>query len=455
MDKFKKLKLDEKLLKAIEDLKFSEPSEIQAKTIPLVIEGKDVIGGSATGSGKTLAFSAGIIQNVKSGHGIQALILTPTRELADQITKNMRLFAKYHEVNILEIYGGVSMGPQVRNLPKAEIVVGTPGRILDLLEQRYLKLEFLKYLVLDEADRMFDMGFIDDVEKIIKQCPTERQTLLFSATINQDVQRLSKVYMKNPTSVSVESYVDASKLHQVYYDVDQNQKFSLLVHLLKKEHKGLVMVFCNTRRNTDFLAHNLSRYGLNAMAIHGGLQQNRRNQIMESFHKNQVFILVCTDVAARGLDIKNVSHVYNYDLPPSSTDYIHRIGRTARAGKEGIAVNLVSPRDYDNFAKVKEDDSLNIPVAEFPEGVEALYVNFHLTGNGRSDDRRGGGRGGGRGSYGGRSGGSSGRGGSYGRRDSGGGSRGGRGRDSGSRRPSGNGRSRSDRSGSSGSRRRY
>ena len=222
---------------------------------------------------------------------------------------------------------------------------------------------------------MFDMGFINDVEDIIGHCPKERQTLMFSATINQDIDHIVKKHMKNPVEVSVESYVDASKLKQVYYDVEKNVKFSLLVHLLKSEPAGLVMVFCNTRHNTDFVADNLNSSGIDAMAIHGGLSQEKKNRIMEKFHTGKVLVLVCTDVAARGLDIKNVSHVYNYDIPKTSEEYIHRIGRTARAGKEGIAINLVSERDYENFRRVLEDDSIKPEPVEVPE-VQRVLVNL-------------------------------------------------------------------------------
>ena len=339
MEKFRNLKLSKGILKAIEEANFKEPSEIQEKTIPLVLEGKDVLGSSATGSGKTLAFAVGIIEKVEKGKGVQALIVTPTRELAEQVARHLRMFSKHFELNVKEIYGGVSIIPQIKNLERADIVVGTPGRILDHLDRRTLNLKNVKVLVLDEADRMLDMGFINDVEKIIRACPEERQTLLFSATIYSDIKRIAKHYMKNPISVEVGSYVDPSKLKEIFYDVPQDKKFSLIVHLLKKETNGFVMVFCNTRRNTDMVVKNLVRYGIYAMAIHGGLAQNRRNDILKAFHSHEVLILVCTDVAARGLDIKNISHVYNYDIPKTSTEYIHRIGRTARAGKEGIAVS--------------------------------------------------------------------------------------------------------------------
>lgn len=439
MEKFKELGINEELLKIIRDEKYTEPTEIQKETIPMVIAGKDVIARAATGSGKTLAFGAGLIQKAVRGNGVQALIMTPTRELAEQVSQVLRNFSKHFGLHVTEVYGGVGYSPQIAKLKTAEIVVGTPGRILDHLRQGTLNLKGLKTLVLDEADRMLDMGFIKDITTIVDQCPKDRQTLLFSATISPDIQHMSKRYMIAPTFVSVESYVDASKLAQTYYDVPTNQKFSLLVHLLKQERTGLVMVFCNTRRNADFIGRNLKRERINAVIIHGGLSQNRRTNVMELFSSNEATILICTDVAARGLDIKNVSHVYNYDLPTSPNDYIHRIGRTARAGKEGMAVSLVSGRDYENFRNILEDDSLKIKQEDLPE-FPPVFVKFHD--DGEDEGRGGGGRrfgGGQRGGYrgGGRSGG----------RDSGrsggsrfGGSRGGsRGGSSGSRGRSGRG----------------
>ncbi|MDP3882289.1 MAG: DEAD/DEAH box helicase [Nanoarchaeota archaeon] len=390
--KFKELGLNNKILKVIEELKFKEPSEIQEKSIPTILQGKDVIGKSATGSGKTLAFAAGIIEKIQAGKGIQALILTPTRELAEQVSKSFKLFSKYYQANVLEVYGGVSINPQIENLRDAEIVVGTPGRILDHLERRTLDLSKVRFLVLDEADRMLDMGFIEDVQKIIELCPQERQTLLFSATISPDIENIANHYMKHPEYVEVASHVDPTKLKQVLYDVPNNLKFSLLVHLLKQEREGLVMVFCNTRRNADMIEKNLRRYALNAVVIHGGLAQNRRNAIMGQFHSGEVGILICTDVAARGLDIKGVSHIYNYDSPGSSTDYIHRIGRTARAGKEGKAINLVSPRDFANFRRVCEGIPFSITHEPIPQNLEPLAVRFEMSGReGRSGGFRSGG----------------------------------------------------------------
>jgi len=391
MERFRKLGLSNEMISLVEKAKFTEPSEIQTKAIPLIMEGKDVIGGSATGSGKTFAFGAPIIDKIQPNQGLQALILTPTRELAEQITKVLYHFSEHKQLEVIPIYGGVSINPQISHLKYAEIVVGTPGRILDHLERKTINLSKVKILVLDEADRMFDMGFINDVEDIISHCPKERQTLMFSATINPDIDHLVKRHMKSPVSIEVENHVDPSLLKQVYYDVEKNVKFSLLVHLLKKEQTGLVMVFCNTRHNTDFVADNLNKSGIDAMAIHGGLSQDKRNRIMEKFHAGRVYVLVCTDVAARGLDIKNVSHVYNYDAPKTSDEYIHRIGRTARAGKEGIAVSLISERDYDNFRHVLQDDSIKPEQVEVPQ-VEKIWIEIPKR-FGRDRDNRGGGRG--------------------------------------------------------------
>ena len=367
MESFRKLGLSEQLLKLLEEEGFRKPSEIQEKVIPLVLNGKDVIGGSATGSGKTLAFGAGIIERIQKDKGLQVLILTPTRELAEQVGGVFARFSRYKQLNVAIVYGGVNINHQIRDLRNSEIVVGTPGRIIDHMERGTINLSDLKIIVLDEADRMLDMGFVHDVEKIIKNCPRERQTLLFSATISSEIGHIASRHMKNPETISVDSYVDPSKLRQIYYDVPKNLKFSLLVHLLKREKHGLVMIFCNTRHNTDFIGRNLENLGIDVLVIHGGLTQQKRNRIMEKFNKNKVYVLVCTDIAARGLDIKGISHIYNYDTPKTSKDYIHRIGRTARAGKDGIAINILSEMDYDNFGNVLKDPSLNIEKAETPE----------------------------------------------------------------------------------------
>ncbi|MBW2982419.1 DEAD/DEAH box helicase [Candidatus Woesearchaeota archaeon] len=372
MKEFEKLGISVPILRTIEEESFEKPSEIQEKTIPLVLQGRDIIAGSATGSGKTLAFGSGIVQNSVKGKGIQAVVLTPTRELAEQVAKSLIKFSKYLHLNIVPIYGGVSINPQIDKLRDADVVVATPGRMLDHLQRRTMDLKNVKILVLDEADRMFDMGFIDDIRRIISQCPRKRQTLLFSATITREVIDLSRQYMNNPVKISVTSYVDPKKLKQIYYDVDDKSKFSLLVYLLKKEKAKLVMVFCNTIKNTDFVAKNLKANGINAIAIHGNFSQNRRNEAIEKFHSQDVNVLVCTDVAARGLDIKGVSHIYNYDIPKESKQYIHRIGRTARAGEEGIAINILTHRDHDNFSRVLRDNDVEIKKEPTPHIERAM-----------------------------------------------------------------------------------
>jgi len=374
-NEFGKLGLSAGMLKVLSDSGIDSPTDIQAKAIPLVLAGRDVLGSSATGSGKTIAFGTPIIERLDAGNGIQTLILAPTRELAEQVGKTLEKYSKHAGLRVVEIYGGVSIVPQKHDLRSADIVVGTPGRILDHLRNDSLDLSKIRFLVLDEADRMLDMGFIDDVVTIINKCPKERQTLLFSATISSDISRIAKHYMNEPVLVESESQVDPAKLHQIYYDTPSNLKFSLLVHLLKEERKGLVMVFCNTRRNADYVVHNLERNGIDAIAIHGGLAQNKRSRVMEEFHSSKALILVCTDVAARGLDIKNVSHIYNFDVPKTSTEYIHRIGRTARAGKEGIAITIVSQRDYDSFRNVLRDPAITIKQVPMPE-VQSIPVRF-------------------------------------------------------------------------------
>lgn len=391
MNKFRQLGIDEDILSSIEMLGFNEPTEIQQKAIPVVIEKKDLIAGSATGSGKTLAFGAGIIQHVRKGAGMQALILAPTRELAEQICDSLKTFSKHKKLNVVPIYGGVSLNPQFSALKKADIVVGTPGRILDHMQRESINLTKVKHLVLDEADRMLDMGFLDDVRRIMSQCPKEKQTLLFSATISQDIRDLSRKFMIEPVNISATPMVDPSKLKQVYYQVNGPMKFSLLHHLLSEDKKGgLVMIFCNSRQMVETVAKNLKKNGIDAMGVHGGLSQNRRSNTVTGFNKGRISALVCTDVAARGLDIPGVSHVYNYDIPNDTKQYVHRIGRTARAGKDGLVINLLSQRDHENFGKVVYDHKdFKIERADAPviKKIETSSASSNSRGNGRGMSR--------------------------------------------------------------------
>lgn len=349
---FESLGLSRELLIAIKKLGFSTPTEIQKMSIPDIMAGKDIIGESSTGSGKTLAFGCGIVEQVTPKDGLQALVLTPTRELAEQVKESLRQISSQKNLKVVPVYGGVSINQQIKDIPKAQVVIATPGRLMDHLQRGTINLSKIKILVLDEADRMLDMGFLDDVERIIMQCPTHRQTLFFSATISREIKRLSNKYMIKPTSVTAEKMVDPEKLKQVYYDIPRNMKLSLLVHLLQTENSDLAMIFCNTRNTTDYVVKNLKANNIRAIAIHGGLTQNKRTKSIKQFNNSKSGVLVCTDVAARGLHIDNVSHIYNYDISNDSNDYVHRIGRTARAGESGKVINLLTDRDYNNFTKI-------------------------------------------------------------------------------------------------------
>ena len=352
MNTFENLNLSEQLMKAINRLGFKEPTQIQRNAIPLILKGKDVIGESATGSGKTLAFGVGIIENCNPKEGVQAIVLEPTRELAEQVKDEMITISYEKPIKILAIYGGVSINPQIEHLRKTEVVIATPGRLLDHLNRQTIDTSKVKILVLDEADRMVDMGFLEDVEKIIKACPKNRQTLLFSATVYGSTKQIAKKYMKDPTEVHATKMVDPTKLKQTYYDVPSKLKKELLVHLLQKENSDLVMVFCNTRKATDITVEFLKANGIKSASIHGGLNQVKRLKTIDLFHRGKFQVLVCTDVAARGLHIEGITHIYNFDIPKEPGDYVHRIGRTARVGKNGLVINIIASRDYDNFSRL-------------------------------------------------------------------------------------------------------
>ncbi len=388
---FDELHLSEQILKAVHEKKYEVMTEIQAQCIPLIKQGKDVIGQSQTGSGKTAAFGIPMLESIERGKGIQGLILTPTRELCVQVKEALCSFGKYLPLRIVNVYGGVGIGQQLQTVKTAEIVVATPGRLLDILN-RGLSLRNVKLLVLDEADRMLDMGFIDDVEKIMKLTSPTRQTLLFSATIAPKLHTLVKRYMRNPVSVKVKLQVDKTFLSEVYYDVlTTADKFSLLTHLIKQAKAGIVLVFCGTRRMVDTVARNLRAQEIDAIPIHGGLSQNHRMHAINTLHKRGIGVLVATDVASRGLHIDNVSHVYNYDLPQTSDDYVHRIGRTARAGAKGEAIVLLSKNEHGRFGFLLRETGHQITRAQLPQ-FQKLQLVSNREGNRFGGDRSGGDR---------------------------------------------------------------
>lgn len=349
---FEKLNIDKRVLSALKDMRFVKTTEIQEKVIPIAMRGNDVVAQSMTGSGKTAAFGVPMLHSIEARRGVQALVLVPTRELAEQVANEMRKFSKYMQLNVAKVYGGVGIEPQINALRSSEIVVGTPGRILDHMSRRTVNFSSLKILVLDEADRMLDMGFIDDIRRIISALPRKRQTMLFSATISDDVMRIARNYMHEPVRISVALRVPKHKLKQFYYDVREDDKISLLLHLIKKEKPSLAIIFCNTKRETDFVADALEQNGAEAKAIHGDMTQQQRMHVMEGFHRGRPHILVATDVAARGLDIRNVTHIFNYDVPNDADGYTHRIGRTARIGREGKAITLLSKKDHESFRRI-------------------------------------------------------------------------------------------------------
>jgi len=372
--KFEQIKINIKLHNEIEKFGFKNLTAIQEKCIPEILNGKDVVGQAETGSGKTLAFCLPILDKIKLYDGLQVLVLTPTRELCIQVTNVFKEYGRNLGVKAMSVYGGVSINPQIKNIIKSHIVVATPGRLLDHINRKTIVFNNIRFLVFDETDKMLEMGFIEDVERIIHYVPRDRQTLMFSATIPENVYRIAKKHLKNFLIFRTKPLVDADKLNQRYYDIyKQNDKFSLLVHLLKNSTSELAIVFCATRKETDIVTKNLKRQNINASAIHGGMTQNKRLESLDRLKRQKIDVLVATDVAARGLDIKNVSHVYNYDVPKTSKDYVHRIGRTARAGKNGDAVTLLTKRDHENFRRVQSDQKLNIEQAKCPEFEKVTF----------------------------------------------------------------------------------
>ena len=347
---FENLKLTEPVLRALQDEGYITPTPIQAKAIPCVLDGKDLLGCAQTGTGKTAAFSIPIIQNLLAeagGNGrrsVRALILTPTRELAAQIGDNINAYSRHTRLKHTVIFGGVSQKSQVEALRKGvDILVATPGRLLDLVSQKIIDLQTIRFFVLDEADRMLDMGFIHDIKKILPLLPRKRQSLFFSATMPAEIEKLSRQILNHPEMIEVtpaSSTVDVIEQH--VYSVEKADKSKLLLHLLQDKNIESVLVFTRTKHGADKVARILGRSGVKAEAIHGNKSQNARVKAMNNFRDHITRVLIATDIAARGIDIDHLSHVINYDLPNIPETYVHRIGRTGRARRHGVAYSLVS-----------------------------------------------------------------------------------------------------------------
>ena len=365
---FTSLNLRDEVVQAITELGYSTPTPIQAGMIPIMLKGVDVIGQAQTGTGKTAAFALPILHNFKPQRQPQALILAPTRELALQVADSMIEYGKHLNVRVLAVYGGQPYGPQISNLKRGvDIVVGTPGRLNDLLERKVLNLSEIRTVVLDEADEMLNMGFIEEVEKILAETPPQRQTALFSATLPARIRTLANRFMRDPQSVNIKrETLTLASTEQRYYLVHESDKTNALTRLFEIEPIKSALIFARTRAETSTLANELVVRGIPAEAIHGDLDQNARERVLGRFRSNQLKVLVATDVAARGLDIEDISHVFNYHLPDDAEVYIHRIGRTGRAGKAGIAITLISPRDKRRLREVEALTKQPIKKMELP-----------------------------------------------------------------------------------------
>lgn len=379
---FRELGLSEKTLSAIEKKGFEEPSEIQALCIPLLLkEGTEVIGQAETGTGKTAAFALPILETIdEESRAVQALILTPTRELALQVAEEINSLRGERKIECTPIYGGASMENQIRKLKKGiQVVVGTPGRILDHIRRKTLDLTSLTFMVLDEADEMLDMGFIEDIEEVLKVVPENRRMLMFSATIPPQIQRLASSFMKNAQLVRTQKREATTKnADQIYFEVKEADKVEALTRIIDRNSSFYGVIFCRTKNQCDEVGHILQARGYDAEALHGDLSQREREIILRKMREKTIRILVATDVAARGLDIQDLTHVINYSLPHDPEIYIHRVGRTGRAGKEGTAITFITPSEARRFSYIKKASKAEIRKEEIPTPREVVETKKEL-----------------------------------------------------------------------------
>jgi len=378
---FSELNISESTLRSVKRMGFEEATPIQEGTIRFAIEGRDVLGQAQTGTGKTAAFGIPLIEKIDPKNpNIQALVIAPTRELAIQVSEELYKIGYDKRVKLLSVYGGQEIGRQIRALKnKPQIIVGTPGRIIDHINRRTLKLEDVQTLVLDEADEMLNMGFIDDINSILENVPAERQTLLFSATMPPAIRKIAETFMRDPEIVKIKAKeLTVDNIDQYFVKSAEREKFDVLSRLLNVHQPELAIIFGRTKRRVDELAQALSIRGYLAEGIHGDLSQAKRISVLRQFKENKIDILVATDVAARGLDISGVTHVYNFDIPQDPESYVHRIGRTGRAGKSGLAVTFVTPREMGYLRIVEETTKKRMPPLRPPTTDEALVGQQRL-----------------------------------------------------------------------------
>ncbi len=370
MTAFKDLGLSPDIQQALDELGFEEPTPIQEQAIPELLGGHDVIGQAQTGTGKTAAFGLPLLQYLDpENNEVQAIVMTPTRELCIQVTQALRTFAEHLDIEIVAVFGGAPIRSQQSQLRSgAHVVVATVGRMMDLMSRRSLVLTAARYVVLDEADEMLDLGFIEDVEKILRMCPSGRQTALFSATMPPPIQKLAQGYMYDPVTIKITpKQLTVDKISQAFVEVPAKEKAARLVELLKTEEPEQAIIFTRTKIGASKLEKTLKDKGLDVKALHGDLSQGVRDGVMISFKDHRVRLLVATDIAARGLDVEHVTHVINYDVPNSSETYVHRIGRTGRVGRTGRAITFVTPDQRDEITRIERDVKTSIGEWESPE----------------------------------------------------------------------------------------
>lgn len=368
---FKNFNLSEAILKAVEQKGYGKPTPIQEQAIPHLLSGNDILGSAQTGTGKTAAFCIPVLQNLLANNSqekkIRALILTPTRELAIQVSDNLKAYGKFLPLRSTVIFGGVSQFNQEKEIRRGvDIVVSTPGRLLDLINQGIITLRHLEILVLDEADRMLDMGFIHDIRKIIKMVPAKRQNIFFSATMPEDVQKLASGILNNPVRIAIKSATAKPQIAQSVYYVQRESKRALLKHVIAEQAMKNVIVFARTKHGADKIAKDLNKSGISAEAFHGDKSQNARQRALSNFKTNSTRVLVATDIAARGIDIVDLPFVINYELPESAETYTHRIGRTGRAGQTGIALSFCDNQERPQLSNINRISTSRLTVVEHP-----------------------------------------------------------------------------------------
>ena len=349
---FNDFNFKERLHKAIESAGFKEPSPVQKEAIPEVLAGKDIIAQAHTGTGKTAAFALPILNMMSGKDGVEALIIVPTRELATQVSDEVYRFGKFMDIRTATVYGGTSYNRQIEHIKSASVVVATPGRLIDLLKSGKIELS-PKFVILDEADEMLDMGFLDDIKKIFTYLPSNRQTLLFSATMSKEIKKLAQNILKDPKMITITGKeVTNDHIKQLFFVVDEHERDDALIRLLDYKNPTKSIVFCRMKKEVDRLRDYLNAQGYRAKGLHGDMDQRQREVVIREFKNGKLDLLIATDVAARGLDVNDVSHVFNYHIPFDSESYVHRIGRTGRAGKEGTAISIISPQEFKSLDRI-------------------------------------------------------------------------------------------------------